>query len=97
MVSLISLRTVSLTSPRGSAITQAGLLAAVQSSTEMLDLTASDRVLELSSPARDAHLLTVFATLLRGATLTLSANQANVLSAPVARFLICAAKKIFPD
>ena len=63
----------------------------------MLDLTASDRVLELSSPARDAHLLTVFATLLRGATLTLSANQANVLSAPVARFLNCAAKKIFPD
>ena len=62
MVSLISLRTVSLTS-QGIAITQAGLLAAVQSSTEMLDLTASDRVLELSSPARDAHLLTVFATL----------------------------------
>ena len=82
---------------QGIAITQAGLLAAVQSSTEMLDLTASDRVLELSSPARDAHLLTVFATLLRGATLTLSANQANVLSTPVARFLNCAAKKIFPD
>ena len=72
---------------QGISITQAGLLAAVQSSTEMLDLTASDRVLDLSSPARDAHLLTVFATLLRGATLTLSANQANVLSAPVARFL----------
>jgi acyl carrier protein len=71
----------------GIAITFAGLLAAVQSSTEMLDLTASDRVLELSSPARDAHLLTVFATLLRGATLTLSAKEANVLSAPVARFL----------
>jgi non-ribosomal peptide synthetase component F len=69
------------------AITHAGLLAAVQSSTEMLDLTASDRVLELSSPARDAHLLTVFATLLRGATLTLSAREANVLSAPVARFV----------
>ncbi|HKR96910.1 MAG TPA: AMP-binding protein, partial [Candidatus Angelobacter sp.] len=71
----------------GIAITHAGLLAAVQSSTEMLGLTASDRVLELSSPARDAHLLTVFATLLRGATLTLSAKEANVLSAPVARFL----------
>jgi non-ribosomal peptide synthetase component F len=53
----------------------------------MLDLTASDRVLELSSTARDAHLLTVFATLLRGATLTLSAREANVLSAPVARFV----------
>ena len=63
----------------------------------MLGLTASDRVLDLSSPARDAHLLTVFATLLRGATLSLSANnEANVLSAPVARFLELRREEIFP-
>ena len=72
---------------QGIAITHAGLLSAVQSSTEMLGITASDRVLDLSSLARDAHLLTVFATLLRGATLALSADEANILSAPVARFL----------
>ena len=80
---------------QGIAITQAGLLAAVQSSTEMLDLTASDRVLELSSPARDAHLLTVFATLC-AARLALSIKPTSSAPRWPASWN-CAAKKIFPD
>jgi len=83
-------------------ITHAELSAAVRSATDIMDAAPDDRLVDLTSTSRDSYLLSIFATLLRGARLCLPSFQADappdfaklihdhrpsILVAPVARFL----------